>query len=359
MGNEMTGSTLFFRDKISVAILGATGCVGQKFVQMLSSHPWFDIKALCASERSIGKQYGDAVHWRHPTPLPEEIARLVVQPCHPVLPCSVVFSGLDSHVAGGIETAFAEQGCLVISNASNHRMDPYVPLVVGEVNPDHFALMDRQSFSSGRIVTNPNCSVTGLVLALKPLQERFGLHTIQVTTLQSLSGAGYPGVASLDVCDNVIPYIEGEEAKIEREPLKILGSIGEGGIENADIAISAQCNRVAVSEGHLACVSVKFHTKPSIEDLIEAWETFRGEPQELQLPTAPFQPIHYFEQPYYPQPRLHRSLDKGMAVSIGHLRRCKVMDYKFTLLSHNTVRGAVGAALLNAELLLAKGKIFW
>jgi len=355
----MMGSNLFFRDKIAVAVLGATGCVGQKFVQMLSSHPWFEIKALCASERSVGKRYGDAVHWRLPTPLPEEIAQLVVQPCQHPLPCTVVFSGLDSHVAGEIETDFAEQGSLVISNASNHRLDPYVPLIVPEVNADHIALMDMQSFSSGRIVTNPNCSVTGLVLALKPLQDRFGIEVVQVTTLQSLSGAGYPGVASLDVCDNVIPYIEGEESKIEHEPLKILGCFGDQGIENADIAISAHCNRVPVSEGHLACVSLKFRTKPSMEQLIDAWKSFRGEPQELQLPTAPFQPIHYFEQPNYPQPRLHRSLDKEMAVSIGHLRRCKVLDYKFTLLSHNTVRGAVGTALLNAELLLAKGKIFW
>lgn len=355
----MMSSDFFFRDKIPVAVLGATGCVGQKFVDLLSRHPWFEIAALCASDRSAGKCYREAVNWMMPHPLPESIAQMVVQPCDPSLSCPIVFSGLDSRVAGEIETLFAEKGYLVVSNSSNHRMDPDVPLLIGEVNPDHLALLDRQPFQTGKIITNPNCSVIGLTIALKPLMDQFGIESVQVVTLQALSGAGYPGVPSLSICDNVIPYIEGEEGKIEREPLKILGKLQGGRVEEARFKISAQCNRVGVTDGHLACVSIKLKEKVLPEQIIQAWRQMTGEPQHLQLPTAPFQPIYYFDRPDYPQPRLHRSLDKEMGVSIGHLRPCSIQDYKFTLLSHNTMRGAVGSALLNAEILVKRGKVFW
>ncbi|CUI16403.1 aspartate-semialdehyde dehydrogenase [Candidatus Protochlamydia naegleriophila] len=355
----MMSGDFFFRNKIRVAILGATGCVGQKFVQLLDKHPWFEITALCASERSVGKRYKDAVNWLLQTPLPASIAEMEVLPCSPALDCQLVFSGLDSSVAGSIETEFAQAGYLVVSNSRNHRMDPAVPLVIGEVNADHLNLANAQSHGKGKIVTNPNCSVIGLVLALKPLMDQFGLEAVQVVTMQAISGAGYPGIASLDIFDNVIPYIDGEEDKLETEPLKILGRFQEQAIIPADFKISAQCNRVAVTDGHMACVSVKLKQKASQEALIQAWCQFNGEPQQLQLPSAPFQPIHYFDHPSYPQTRLHRSLDKEMAVSIGRLRPCPLLDYKFVVLSHNTMRGAAGSALLNAELLLKKGWIYW
>ena len=355
----MMPTDFFFRDKIPVAILGATGCVGQKFVQLLTNHPWFQIVALCASERSVGKIYGEAVNWLMPEPLSTEIAQLPILSCQPPINCSLLFSGLDSSVAGTIETQFVEQGFTVVSNAKNHRLDPTVPLVIGEVNADHLDLIEQQSFKPGQLVTNPNCSVIGLTVALKPLFEKFRLEAVQVITLQAISGAGYPGVASLDIQDNVIPYIAGEEEKIEKEPLKILGKLSEGKIEEADFKISAQCNRVAVSDGHMACVSVKLKEKTTISEIISAWQEFKGVPQDWILPSAPLKAIHYFDQPHFPQPKRHRDLDKSMAVSIGNLRQCPILDFKFNLLSHNTVRGAVGSALLNAELLVKKGKIYW
>jgi aspartate-semialdehyde dehydrogenase len=355
----MMPSEFFFRDKIPVAILGATGCVGQKFIQLLTKHPWFQIVAVCASERSVGKPYGEVVNWLMPDPLDYEIAQLPILSCHAPLTCSLLFSGLDSSAAGTIESQWVEKGFTVVSNAKNHRMDPTVPLVIGEVNADHLALMDQQSFKPGQLVTNPNCSVIGLTMALKPLFDQFGLEAVQVVTLQALSGAGYPGVASLDIQDNVIPYIEGEEEKIETEPLKILGKLHNGKIQEAVFKISAQCNRVAVTDGHLACVSVKLKSQPTEQEIIRAWREFKAEPQEWVLPSAPLHPLYYFEQPHFPQPKRHRELDRAMAVSIGHLRRCPVLDFKFNLLSHNTVRGAVGSALLNAELLVKKGKIYW
>jgi aspartate-semialdehyde dehydrogenase len=338
--------------KIPVAILGATGSVGQRFIELLLHHPWFEIKALAASERSVGKPYREAVHWLVPTPLPEHIGEMVVQPCTPDLPCSWVFSGLDSSVAGEIESAFAQAGYVVHSNARNHRMNRDVPLLVPEVNGDHLQLLPFQGYGKGAIVTNPNCCVIGLTLALKPLMDCFGLEAVNVVTLQAISGAGYPGVSSLDILDNVIPFIDGEEQKIEMESRKILGRYREGQVDQADFKVSAQCNRVAVNDGHLACVSVKLQQRAAPGDLIEAWRTFKGMPQESQLPTAPVQPLYYFHERHYPQPKLHRHLDKGMAVSIGRLRECPLFDYKFVLLSHNTLRGAAGGALLNAELML-------
>lgn len=340
------------KKKIPVAILGATGSVGQRFVELLWSHPWFEIAALGASERSVGKRYKDAVNWLMATPLPAEIAEMQVQPCEPGFSCPIVFSGLDAGVAGEIETKFAEAGYIVHSNARNHRMRSDVPLLVPEVNSDHLALVERQSYPKGKIVTNPNCSVIGLTLALKPLQEAFGLDSVSVVTFQAISGAGYPGVASLDIMDNVIPYIGGEEQKMETETLKILGKYRNGQIEHSTVKISAQCNRVPVSDGHLECVAVKLKSKAQKADIIAAWDSFRGEPQKRDLPLAPLRPIHYFHQDNFPQPKLHRQLDKGMALSVGRLRECPLFDYKFVILSHNTVRGAAGGAILNAELML-------
>lgn len=334
--------------KIPVAVLGATGSVGQKFVALLEHHPWFEIVALCASERSAGKPYKEAVRWFMQTPLPERYGSLIVQECVPQVPCKIVFSGLDAAVAGDIETSFAMAGYTVISNAKNHRWDPDVPLIVPEINSDHLSLIKNQHFNGGAIVTNPNCSTIGLVMALKPLLDQFGLASVNVVTLQALSGAGYPGVPSLDIVDNVVPFIGGEEEKIEREPQKIFGQ---------NIPISAQCNRVAVLDGHLECVQVTLEKKVPSDALIAAWTSFVGEPQKLELPLAPVSPIHYFSEEFLPQPKLQRSVDKGMAVSIGRLRSCSLFDYKFVLLSHNTIRGAAGGTILIAETMVRKGLI--
>lgn len=342
------------REKIPVTILGATGCVGQKFIQLLQDHPWFRIATLCASERSVGKSYGEAVNWLMPTPLPDSIAVLPVERCEPSSSSKMAFSGLDSSVAGEIETAFARAGYTVFSNARNHRMDPDVPLMIPEVNPEHFALIKQQKFNSGCIITNPNCSVIGLVLALKPLWDNFGIESVHVTTLQAISGAGHPGVPSLDIIDNIIPHIHGEEEKVEQEPLKILGNYTNGIITPAVLKISAQCNRVPVTDGHSACISLKLRKAASPQQMIESWRQFQGEPQQLKLHSAPVYPLKYLEHSYYPQPKLHRHSEKGMQVSIGQLRQCPIMDYKFMILSHNTVRGAAGTAILNAELFICK-----
>lgn len=350
----------YYRDKVPVGVLGATGSVGQKFVELLTDHPWFELTAVAASEKSAGKPYQQAVNWLMSKPLAKEIGQLQVKPCIPDLPCRILFSGLDASVAGEIETRFAEAGYVVISNARNHRFDPDVPLIIPEVNGDHLFLGKKQKSSKGMIVTNPNCSVIGLTMALKPLYDLFGLEAVNVVTLQAVSGAGYPGVPSLDIMDNVIPYINGEEEKVETEPLKILGRYDEkNGIELARFKISAQCNRVPVSDGHLACISVKLSRKATREEIISAWKQFRREPQELMLPTAPEQPIHYFEQENAPQPKLHRYFDKGMAVSIGRLRECPLLDFKFALLSHNTVRGAAGGSILIGELMLKHALVYW
>lgn len=341
--------------KISVGILGATGSVGQKFVELLQDHPWFEIAALCASERSVGKPYRAAANWFQSTPLPQTLGDMVVQPCEPLIDARIVFSGLDSEVAGPIETAFAQGGYMVVSNSKNHRMDEDVPLLVPEVNPEHLELVRAQRFGKGMIITNPNCSTIGLVMALKPLVDCFGVKDVSVVTMQALSGAGYPGVASLDIVDNVIPYIGGEEAKVETEPLKIFGTLVQNRIQKAQINISASCNRVAVVDGHTECVSVRLETRAHAQELIEAWESYVGLAQELGLPLAPVRPIYYHREEYYPQPRKHRLLDKGMAVSIGRLRPCSILDWKFTILSHNTIRGAAGGSILNAELLVQKG----
>ena len=341
--------------KIPVGILGATGSVGQKFIQLLDNHPFFEIVQIMASDKSAGKKYKDAVNWFLPSSIPEKVANMVVDKCLPNGNIKFVFSGLDASVAGEIETSYAKAGYAVVSNAKNHRFDDDVPLLIPEVNPDHLAMISFQSYNGGMIITNPNCSTIGLTLALKPLDDTFGLEQVNVVTMQAVSGAGYPGVSSLSIIDNIVPYIGGEEEKIESEPLKILGHLDNRKIKLNTFKISAQCNRVSVIDGHLESVQVKLKNKSSIKDIIQTWINFKGEPQILELPTAPIQPIHYFDQPDYPQPRLHRDLEKGMAVSVGRLKDCKLFDYKFVVLSHNTMRGAAGGAILCAELLIKKG----
>jgi aspartate-semialdehyde dehydrogenase len=343
--------------KIPVVILGATGSVGQKFIELLKDHPWFEITALCASERSAGKPYAQAANWFQSSTLPEHIAQMVVQKCEPTFSARVAFSGLDAHVAGPIEERFAHAGYAVVSNSKNHRMVKNVPLLVCEVNADHLSLVEGQAFERGMIVTNPNCTTVGLVMALKPLVDRFGVSQVNVVTLQALSGAGYPGVASVDILDNVIPFIGGEEEKVQTEPLKIFGEVKAGQVTAASMNISATCNRVPVIDGHTECVSVRLERQASAEEIIEVWESFRARPQELDLPMAPVQPIHYMQEDTFPQPRKHQMLDKGMAVTIGRLRPCSILDWKFTLVSHNTIRGAAGGAILNAELMVKEGLV--
>lgn len=354
--------------KIKVGILGATGSVGQRFVQLLAGHPWFTLAELAASERSAGKKYKDAVNWFLDEPMPLEAAEMTIKNCDPKkLNCDMVFSGLDASVAGEIESAFAAHDFAVISNSKNHRMEPDVPLLIPEVNASHISAIDLQrknrGYRKGFIVTNPNCSVTGLAIALKPLHTAFGVKKVFVTTMQAVSGAGYPGVPSLDIMGNVIPYIGGEEEKMEIEALKLLGEYRNGAFINADIKLSAHCNRVPVTDGHMECVSVEFAKKPwkNAEEMTTAvtaaLEEFFGEPQKLKLPSAPMQPIHVFKEPNRPQPRPDRMLERGMAVSVGRIRKCNILDARFTLLSHNTIRGAAGAAILNAELLYKSGRI--
>lgn len=342
--------------KLRVGILGATGAVGQKFVELLDAHPWFTVTALAASERSAGKPYREAANWIGSTPMPDTLAGQRVVATTPDLDCDFVFSGLDSKVAGDLEQAFAEAGYPVISNARNHRMRADVPLLIPEVNPDHTRLIERQTWPSGGfLVTNPNCSTVGLVCALKPLYDAFGLEAVQVTTMQALSGAGYPGVSSLDILGNVVPYIGGEEDKLATEPLKLLGALGPEGINPAQFLISAQCNRVPVLDGHLECVSVKLGSPASEDAVRDALHTFLPATADLDLPSAPPAFLHLFDDPRFPQPRRHALLGRGQTVSVGRLRPCAVLDYKFVVLSHNTIRGAAGGALLNAELLVRQG----
>ena len=343
-----------------VGILGATGAVGQRFIQLLEDHPWFTVKALAASERSAGRTYGDVVNWMGRTPLPERIAAMTVARCTPDLPCDFVFSGLDAAVAGDIEPAFARAGYPVISNARNFRMAPDVPLLIPEVNPGHTALIDRQDWDQqagqgrGFIVTNPNCSTVGLVMALKPLHDAFGVEAVMVTTLQALSGAGYPGVPSLDILGNVVPHIGGEEDKLETEPNKLLGTVGPDGVAFARIALSASVNRVAVVDGHLESVAVRLTGSPSVQAVTDALRDWRAPAAVAGLPSSPERPLVVFDEPTFPQPARHVDLGAGMTASVGKVRACPVMGIKFNVLSHNTIRGAAGGAILNAELLASE-----
>jgi aspartate-semialdehyde dehydrogenase len=346
-------------EKIKVGILGATGMVGQRFIQLLEDHPWFEISELAASERSAGKPYEEAVdgRWKVETPIPVKVASIVVKECKPDLDCKMVFSALDASIAGQIEEDFTKAGYVVSSNSRNHRMDDDVPLLIPEVNAEHTAIIEQQKKkynSKGYIVTNPNCSTIGLVLAAAPLHKKYGIKRLMVTTLQALSGAGFPGVPSLDILDNVIPFIGGEEGKMESESLKLLGTLKGGKFVYADIKISASCNRVHVKDGHLECVSIEMEKKPSIDELIFTLKEFNPL-KDLNLPFSPPQPIIVKEEENRPQPKYDRDLGKGMASIVGRVRECPVLDYKFLVLSHNTIRGAAGAAILNAEYLKVKG----
>ena len=342
---------------VDVGILGATGTVGQTFVSELESHPWFNLTWLGASQRSQGRRYVDATSWRLSTVRPTEVEKMVVDSVTPGRAPRVVFSGLDSSVAGEVEAAFAKAGHIVVSNARNHRMEPDVPLLVPEINPEHLELLSQQGAARkwpGRIVTNPNCSTIVLTMALAPLRQ-FGLRSVNVTTLQAASGAGYPGVASLDILGNVIPFIGGEEEKLETETQKILGRYKDGIVEPHPVTVSAHTTRVAVVDGHTEMVSVGFESSPRADDVRQAFSDFVGRPQREQLPSAPPHPVVYLKEANRPQPRLDVERDGGMTVSVGRLRPCPVLDYKFVVLGHNTVRGAAGAALLNAELMHVDG----
>jgi len=342
--------------QIPVGILGATGMVGQQFIALLADHPWFKVEWLGASERSAGKAFKDAAAWRLPNALADHIATKKVENAAPGNAPKLVFSGLDSSVAGEIEGAFAAAGHIIVSNSRNYRMDPDVPLLIPDVNGDHLALLDGQKARgwSGRIVTNPNCSTVVLATALAPLRQ-FGLTTTMITTLQAISGAGYPGVPSWDILGNVIPYISGEEEKIETETKKILGSMSNGAVAVHPVRLSATTTRVPVQNGHTESISVGLDQKPSPADIIAAWRSYTGKPQQLDLPTAPKPPIVYLEEANRPQPLLDVNRSGGMAVTIGRLRRCQLFDYKFIALGHNTIRGAAGAAILNAELMHREG----
>jgi aspartate-semialdehyde dehydrogenase len=344
--------------KIPVGILGATGIVGQRFVQMLDAHPWFEIAWLAASERSEGKSYAEATRWRLKTPMPDRIAGLQLSPAAaPDRAPKIIFAALDGSVAAQLEPQFADAGHAVISNSSALRMQKDVPLVVPEVNAGHLKILECQAWrrkSGGFVVTNPNCSAIGLVLALAPLHQRFGIRQVMVVTMQAVSGAGYPGVASLDILGNVIPYIAHEEEKLEEETRKLLGSVTGTAIDPAPFTVSAHCNRVAVEDGHTEAVSVKFAQPALPADITAAWREFRPLEQR-ELPSAPPQPVIYFSSPDRPQPRFDCELGAGMSASVGRLRPCSVLDWKFAVLSHNTIRGAAGAALLNAELLQSEG----
>jgi aspartate-semialdehyde dehydrogenase len=346
--------------KFRVGILGATGMVGQRFIQLLEDHPQFEITALAASDRSQGKTFQEACTWRLAGEIPAFAKTMTVAAPEPPLDCDLVFSSLPGDIARASEDAFARAGFPVISNSSAFRMDADVPLLIPEINPEHLALIEvqrEQDGQQGYIVTNPNCSTIMLALALAPLQQKFGVESVIATTMQALSGAGYPGVASLAISDNVLPFIDGEEEKIEQETQKILGTLKGTRIEAAPMAVSAQCHRVNVSDGHLAAVRVKLARPASLEELSESFASFSALPQELGLHSAPKHPIIVREEPDRPQPRLDRDAEQGMSVSVGRIRPDNVLDYRFVALSHNTIRGAAGAAILNAELLIATGKL--
>jgi aspartate-semialdehyde dehydrogenase len=352
--------------KYPIGILGATGMVGQRYIQLLENHPWFEVVWLAASDRSSGKTYGEAAKWRLDSPLPDRIASMTVAPAEPDAAAAanqpapkIIFASIDAAIARELEPKFAAAGHAVISNSSAFRMAPNVPLVLPEVNASHLSLIEEQSWrkaSGGYIVTNSNCTVMGPVLALKPIQDRFGIEQIFAISMQAVSGAGYPGVASMDILDNVVPYIANEEEKMEEELLKLLGKLDGHTVTPLAARMSATCNRVPVVDGHTVCLSIKLAKPATREEILAAWADFR--PLAGQgLPTAPDQPVQWAPQPDRPQPRLDRYRGNGMAVTVGRLRPCGLLDWKFIVLSHNTIRGAAGATILNAELLASLGKL--
>ena len=347
--------------KIPVGVLGATGAVGQTFIKLLANHPWFEVTAVAASERSAGKRYSDAAHWLSGD-MPERVAKLTVTACDPaVVDAPVVFSALDSDAAEEVEAAFARAGRLVLSNARNYRMDADVPLLIPEVNPDHLALIPIQRAArgwSGAIVTNSNCSTMVIALALAPLHQAFGIEQLFVTTLQALSGAGYPGVPSLDILGNIIPFIGGgEEEKIESEPLKILGTFENGAVTPARMRVSAQVNRVAVEHGHTACMSVKLASRATPDVAMDALRSWKGAIAGLGLPSAPERAVIVTMEKDRPQPRRDVNAGNGMSVVVGRVRTDPMLDLRLVAMGHNTIRGAAGASILNAELMFARGLI--
>jgi aspartate-semialdehyde dehydrogenase len=350
------------QSRIPVGILGATGMVGQHFIKFLQGHPWFDLVWLGASDRSAGKKYRDAMTW-HLGVVPETVADIAVEDSKPGNAPRLLFSAMDASVATEIERAFAQAGHVIVSNSRNHRMERDVPLLVPEINPDHLMLVPGQQRArswKGQIVTNPNCSTIVLTMGLAPLKQ-FGITKIVATTLQAISGAGYPGVASMDIMGNVVPYIGMEEEKMEQETQKILGEFRQSGgdayIDPLPAKMSAHCNRVPVVDGHTVTVSVELSAKPAEADLRHAIETFRAVPQERDLPSAPKNPVIYMPENNRPQPRKDAERERGMAAFVGRLRPCPVLDYKFVALGHNTIRGAAGAAVLNAELMHSEGML--
>ncbi len=347
--------------KIPIAILGATGAVGQRMIQLLAGHPWFEIAALTGSDRTVGRPYGELVRWVLDDAPPADIARMIVQPSETVQDVAIALSALPTEIAQEIEPLWAAR-VAVCSNASTYRMALDVPLIIPEVNADHLSMIERQRAErgwQGCLITNPNCAAIGIVMALKPLHDAFGVKTVHVATLQAISGAGYPGVASLDILENIIPNIAngGEEAKIESEPRKLLGRLVDGRVDEAKIGISAQATRVPVIDGHTALLSVAFERKPSVEQAIAALESFQAPEQVRGLPSAPAQMIVVRREADRPQPRRDRDTGKGMSAVIGRVRECPVLDLRLVALSHNTIRGAAGGALLNAELLVSTGVV--
>lgn len=348
--------------RFKVGILGATGAVGQKFVRLLQKHPWFEIQKLGASERSANQKYWEAARWIEDIPLPENIAGMNVYSCSAdnFEDVDFVFSGLDSSVATDIEQEFAESAIPVISNAKNYRMDDAVPLLIPEINPEHISLIRSQSFTdnhSGWIVTNPNCVCIPLAMSLKPIYDQFGIEAVNLTSMQAVSGAGYPGVPSLDILGNVMPFIDGEESKIHIEPLKLLGTVTQANsIDYAKFPIEATATRVPTIDGHLLSVTVKLSDPPSdIEEVKRAIRHWSNPIADLDLPSAPSSPIKLYENNYFPQPRMHATSESGMQLGMGRLRNSRVFDISYVAMAHNTIRGAAGGAVLNAELLVNKG----
>ncbi|MEK6687005.1 MAG: aspartate-semialdehyde dehydrogenase [Gemmatimonadota bacterium] len=348
------------RPRVAVSILGATGTVGQQFVRLLAGHPWFEIVQVAASAQSVGKPYADAVRWRDAGPIPENVAGLIGLRCDPTLDAPIAFSALDASLAGPLEQGLAAAGVQVVSNASSHRMDPLVPLLIPEVNPDHLGLLAAHRKARGwpgGIVANPNCSTAAIVLGLAPLHRAFGVERLVVATMQAVSGAGYPGVASLDIVGNVVPWIGGEEEKIEQETRKLFGEYAAGVVEEALITVSAHTNRVPVVDGHLAVLSVGFRTRPGVQDAVAAIEAFRPSAAVAALPSTPARPVVFDSRVDRPQPRLDLLAGDGMTVTVGRVRPCPLLDLRLVVLGHNTVRGAAGAAIQNAELLVAAGEV--
>jgi aspartate-semialdehyde dehydrogenase len=344
-------------DRIPIAVLGATGVVGQRFVQLLTDHPIFEITALTGSERKVGQRYTDACHWVLSPQPPPSAAGMILQRSEPNLNARVVFSALPASVATVLEPKFAQAGYAVCSNSSAYRTAEDIPMIIPEVNSDHLALISRQQNErgwSGFIVTSPNCTTTGIVMPLKPLHEAFGVRQVFAVSMQAVSGAGYPGTPSLDISDNVLTLIPGEEEKVERETRELLGQIADGRNIAADFIVSAQTNRVPVLDGHTICLSVGFEDRPTIENAIDVLSRFRGPSSVRILPSAPDHPLIVRPEPDRPQPRWDRDSEDGMAVSVGRVRACPLLDLRMVTIVHNTLRGAASGSILNAELLAAK-----